>query len=110
MKIDLSKLGITPGPWKLEDYTVKNIISKPNEGYISRDIIRLDSSTHSAFNQQANAKAITATPEMLEDLIWFCLRVERGEVRSRRTYERFVSRIEKATGLPWPEVKTKLGV
>jgi len=43
--------------------------------------------------------------EMLEALIDFCLRVDRHEVRSKKTYERFKSLIQKATGKSWEEIR-----
>ena len=33
--------------------------------------------------------------ELIEALQWFCERVERGEVRSKKTYARFKELIEK---------------
>ena len=35
--------------------------------------------------------------EMLEALKWFCDRVEKGEVRSKKTYKRFKELINKAS-------------
>ncbi len=43
--------------------------------------------------------------EMLEALIWFCKRVELGEVRSRRTYAKYKELIEKVSGKTWEEIK-----
>ena len=59
----------TPGPWLLEDRIIKYIISKPGDGYITRDVCRLDSSTMAAFAQEANALLIAAAPELLAALI-----------------------------------------
>lgn len=56
----------TPGPWVLEDKGYKYIVHKPGDGYITRDVCRIDSSTMSAFNQEANARLIAAAPELLE--------------------------------------------
>lgn len=58
----------TPGPWVLENRGCKYIVSKPGDGYITRDVCRLDGSTMSAFAQEANARLIAAAPELLEAL------------------------------------------
>ena len=44
---------------------------------------------------------------MLEGLIWFVKRVRSGEVRSKKTYAKFVELIESATGLSIEEVLLK---
>ena len=56
----------TPGPWTLEDRGYKFVVSKPGEGYITRDVCRMDASTMSAFDQEANARLIAAAPDLLE--------------------------------------------
>ena len=56
----------TPGPWSLEDRGYKFIVHKHGEGYVTRDVCRLDGSTMSAFNQAANAHLIAAAPDLLE--------------------------------------------
>ena len=58
----------TPGPWTLEDRCYKYIIHKPGDGYITRDVCRMDDSTMSAFSQKANARLIAAAPDMLNAL------------------------------------------
>ncbi|MBU6190660.1 MAG: hypothetical protein KGR68_15195 [Betaproteobacteria bacterium] len=58
----------TPGPWVLENRGYKFIVSKPGDGYITRDVCRMDASTMSAFAQEANARLIAAAPELLEAL------------------------------------------
>jgi len=60
----------SPGPWELTD-NGKLIITQPTEGYITRDICRVDFSTMSAMNQKANAKLIAAAPDLLEALRHF---------------------------------------
>ena len=50
----------TPGPWVLENRGYKFIVSKPGDGYITRDVCRMDASTMSAFEQEANARLIAA--------------------------------------------------
>lgn len=39
-----------------------------------------------------------AAPELLEALEWFCERVDKGEVRSVKTYSKFKQLIKKAKG------------
>lgn len=56
----------TPGPWKLEDAGYKFIISKPGNGYITRDVCRMDSSTMAAFEYEANARLISVAPELFQ--------------------------------------------
>lgn len=59
----------TPGEWTFEDRGYKYILNKPGDGYISRDILRLDGSTMAAFNQKANAKLIALSHNMLPALL-----------------------------------------
>ena len=59
----------TPGPWTLEDHGYKFIVSKPGDGYITRDVCRMDASTMAAFAQEANARLIAAAPEQNSALI-----------------------------------------
>jgi hypothetical protein len=54
----------TPGPWTFNETIPRMVSSK--EGYITRDICRMDDSTMSAFNQNANARLIAAAPDLLE--------------------------------------------
>lgn len=58
----------TPGPWSLNDRGYTYIISKPSDGYITRDVCRMDGSTMAAFDQKANAHLIAAAPDMLAAL------------------------------------------
>lgn len=58
----------TPGPWTLDDRGYKYIVSKSGNGYITRDVCRLDGSTMAALAQEANARLIAAAPELLEAL------------------------------------------
>ena len=65
----------TPGPWALDDRGYKFIVSA-GDGYITRDVCRMDSSTMAAFAQEANARLIAAAPELLEAL-QLCLKALR---------------------------------
>ena len=58
----------TPGPWRLDNRGTTYIVDKPGDGYITRDICRMDSSTMSAFHQEGNARLIAAAPDLLEAL------------------------------------------
>ena len=58
----------TPGPWKVEHRGYKYIVSKSRDGYITRDVCRMDGSTMAAFAQEANARLIAAAPELLDVL------------------------------------------
>ena len=58
----------SPAPWKLERRGYTFIVSKPGEGYITRDICRMDGSTMSAFDQEANARLIATSPKLLAAL------------------------------------------
>jgi hypothetical protein len=64
----MSETKFTPGPWRLADHSYTFIISKPGDGYITRDVCRMDASTMSAFQQKANAHLIAAAPELYEAL------------------------------------------
>lgn len=59
----------TPGPWMLADHGYTKIVSKPGDGYITRDVCRMDASTSAAFEQHANARLIAAAPDLLAALI-----------------------------------------
>lgn len=52
---------------------------------------------HKTIEGIANAQLIAHAPEMLEAMQEFCERVERGEVRSRKTYAKFKDILTRAT-------------
>lgn len=64
----MSRGKYTKGPWVFEARSYKCIVSKPGEGYITRDVCRMDGSTMSALAQEANARLIAAAPELLDAL------------------------------------------
>lgn len=102
----MSKLKHTPGPWKIS-FSSKEIASKyiiDNNGTI---ITAVKPAMNHTKNVLADARLIAAAPEMLEGLIWFVKRVRSGEVRSKKTYAKFVELIESATGLSIEEVLLK---
>lgn len=97
----LEKLGITPGPWGgginyVPYYYNYCFIDIPNGTHI--DIPR-------ALCNDYNTRMIMKSPDMLNEMITFCLRVDKGEVRSRKTYAAFKTIIENIIGLPWENVK-----
>ena len=60
----------TPGPWGVEDVGHKYIVSKSGDGYISREVCKLDGSTMSAFRQKENGPFIAAAnPTTIEALL-----------------------------------------
>jgi len=46
---------------------------------------------------KANAILMTNAPKLLEAIVEFCERVEKGEIRSKKTYSKFKTIIEKTT-------------
>lgn len=64
----MSEAKHTPGPWVLDDRGCKYIVSKAGDGYITRDVCRMDGSTMASVAQTANAHLIAAAPELLEAL------------------------------------------
>lgn len=69
----------TPGPWRLEKRGGTYIVDKPGDGYITRDVCRMDASTMSAFHQDGNARLITAAPDLLKALEDMVICFERFE-------------------------------
>lgn len=68
----------TPGEWRL----VNGVIE-------THDGMPLFHKGRSKEEMDANAKLISAAPEMLHAMIEFCDRVDVGEVRSTKTYNQF---------------------
>ena len=92
----------TPGPWKvaqsLDDTSIGVI---PQDGVFAEDglapiCIVTPVKQMNEFDLP-NATLIAAAPEMLEAMQEFVDRVEKGEVRSVKTYAKFKSIIAKAT-------------
>ena len=104
--MDLSKLGITPEPWELVE------VGNNNKKAISHDFESLltisyeDNIPFATVFKDEDAQLKAAAPDMLQDMIWFVLRCEKGEVRSKRTYAKFKATIEKACyPKTWEEIK-----
>lgn len=83
----------TPGPWTFNETIPRMVSSK--EGYITRDICRMDASTMSALEQDANARLIAAAPDLLEALQY--LMVAHGE-QLDQAFQMAQEAIAKATG------------
>lgn len=98
---ELKKLAeaATPGPWHLDDCGYMFIISKPGDGYITRNVCRMDSSTMSAFSQKANAAYIAAAnPDAILKLL--AINAELVEALKK------ISAIElKEFGADWEEIE-----
>ena len=92
--MNISKLGIVPGPWRVEEKDV-----------MVGEYTLVDSVTGSDQEQRHNQMIATA-PEMLEALIED---VQVYEFEHGTTYnstiEKNTKAIEKATGKPWAEIK-----
>lgn len=84
----------TPGPWTLEDHGYKFIVSKPGDGYITREVCRMDGSTMAAFHQKGNARLIAAAPDLLEVLKDYHAFAASDALYARRV----LAAIAKATG------------
>lgn len=101
----------TPGPWQVKHSESKaawNVVGTKLGGkykiarcpYVIHtpvDKNNLDLLSHESEEAKANAKLIAAAPEMLEAMQEFIDRVDKGEVRSTRTYNKFKEIINKAT-------------
>jgi hypothetical protein len=99
----IEKLGITPGPWKLDYDEVDDVVGS-NWEYIV---------TVGGYNHRKDCELIAAAPDMLEALIDATIEIlntEQNEYRwskedAVRRNHGYISVIEKATGKTWEEVK-----
>ena len=87
----------TPKPWTLDTRGYTFIVSKRGDGYITRDVCRMDGSTMAAFHQKGNARLIAAAPDLLEALQF--VMVAHGE-QLTLAFEMAQAAIAKATGEP----------
>lgn len=65
--------------------------------YIREKELSIDWNTRELCEQKANAQLISKAPELLEAMQEFCDRVDKGEVRSTKTYNKFKQLIQEAT-------------
>ena len=90
----MNKIGITPGPWRVER-------TGDNMPYIETEDGEENIACIMSFNDpggvEANARLISAAPELLEAVIGFRQMLTRSEYLDPI--------IEKATGKPWEEIK-----
>lgn len=96
----------TPGPWTVttgEHTETTDLYDKGEtwfnvngeEGVIA-DVLHGRCLTQDEDEAAANAALIAAAPDMFEAMQEFVDRVERGEVRSKKTYEKFKAILSKA--------------
>ncbi len=90
--------GFTPGPWHVETCSEGEscwcrVIGC---GEIGSDSLE-DCVIPSGAVSKRDAHLIAAAPEMFEAMAEFVARVEAGEVRSKRTYAKFIAILSKAT-------------
>jgi hypothetical protein len=89
----MENLKHTGGAWT---YDSNDVYSK-NSGDEGNIICDRPSMYRSSEKWDANAKLIITAPLFLEAAIEFCERVEKGEIRSVKTYNKFKELINKAT-------------
>lgn len=94
----------TPGPW-----THTGQDGKPGHCYLAqvwgpndKSLADIDATEYEV-EATANAALIAQAPAMYAVMQEFCDRVDRGEVRSRKTYEQFKSILAAARGESKPE-------
>ena len=101
------KTNHTPGQWHQSHREIPN----NEDGMYATQIYTADGETIATISwypkpevnglietyRGANARLIVCAPEMLSAMIEFCERVEKGEVRSTKTYNKFKEIITKAT-------------
>ena len=97
------KLKYTPGPWIVRSAGNLNLENEDKFHIIATKDDKFILSTWGEPNLP-NAMLTAAAPDMLDALIWFVKRCRAGEVRSKKTYARYVEIIESATGLSIEEV------
>lgn len=85
-------MSYTRGPWFAINYAGWINLQTKKEYEYSSNI--LDSEHYE--NAEENGKLAAAAPELLEICIEFCERVERGEVKSSKTYAKMKEVIKKA--------------
>ena len=78
----------TKGEWLFESHVV--FTEESDVAYVYNDNISLE-------EIHANGRLIAVAPKMLEALQMFVNRVEKGEIRSKKTYAQFKEIIKKAT-------------
>jgi hypothetical protein len=101
----IEKLGITPGPWEWNGFA--GIHGSDVECTRCANVYVEGEIELSQEEADANARLISAAPEMLEALIENMMDWERtvGDENKLEDMRRTLDAIEKATGRTWQEVK-----
>lgn len=97
----------TPGPWSISEsiytnehgvkyVTIDHLVS--GSGVIGLATVYEGCLDDGGDEMMANARLISIAPEMMEAMQEFCDRVDRGEVRSKRTYAKFKELIKSIGG------------
>lgn len=94
----------TKGSWFIIKVTDHPLNTEEQVAFIQTathafDISAVQSSIVDRDTFKANAQLIAHAPEMLEAMQEFCDRVERGEVRSKKTYALFKDLLTRATAI-----------
>lgn len=108
--LDLTQLNLRIGPWAVGDGYSNTGIIEDQPGIWSEDdfcIAQVADVTETPDWNMAHARVLAASYEILEALIEVVLDEEKEYVVADKKKRDI---IEKATGLPWPEVKQRLGV
>lgn len=96
----MEKFKGTKGEWflsKTQNLRPTYAAIKNNQN--SRLICLISEPKNMDIEDEANAKLISNAPKLLEALIEFCERVDKGEVRSTKTYAKFKSLISIVTDI-----------
>lgn len=96
----MKNLKHTPGPWLVHDSYEEDgkIIVWDGDEQAHKEICDMGEMGDMNYAQElANAKLIAVAPEMYQAMQEFCDRVEKGEVRSTKTYNKFKEILNKIT-------------
>ena len=114
----IEKLGITTGPWEYQEWSGSIGIIKDKRNFCIVDDCGMESLNLKQSERKANARSISASPEMLEALIETNIILQKlfptvniDSERDMLQYFLFHKNsgiIEKATGKTWQEIKELL--
>lgn len=88
-----SQTEFTSGPWMIAN---GDTLYSNDGGFVEIAVFRNDDDWE--VEQRANKSLVAQAPAMYTAMQEFCDRVDRGEVRSRKTYEQFKSILAAARG------------
>jgi len=113
----IEKLGITPGPWKVNDakFAGDEVVDCSGRTSDESDIVYANCNNE---QWKGNLKLIAEAPEMLEALIEATIEIMNNDINEYkwskkdaiRRNDGYISVIEKATGKTWEEIKELLEV